>query len=917
MARRSNELFIGREYMNREGTSNKHPALISLYANVNANKISEDPIDVEALDIETDAKTGEMKLLGVYGESYRFFTENFLSIIEALARTCMRTDKALAYWNKLDPLVIYRVLLNGLPDKEARYRSLVRFGKVCGEWNKEDEKWDVKPVIELEFDDGYIFGIKQVIRSSIQFFMKAPAWENIETVWAFDIAQLFPSHLAEEAKRFDWYSKVDESAHEVDWERFWNEKHYREEIVLKSNFYDAKACKELAVVIQEDFKAAFGFYPRTLISQGSLARSAVAAALYKRYEYDHTDEKELMKKVAEEMKSIGFMSYYDDWAEKYGKETVKDIYCMSTEAYSGGYIDSIRYGYAKKGWYADIASAYPAVIAELDDLRGARVEGGKGEPPRPKHGYVLIRGTVTIPKHIHYHPLTVKHPLYPDTNIRPVGTFKGAYLLEERDYLKERGATFQNEEWYVIETSGNKSALAGVCNDFIELRKRLKEQGSSSEYMAKIAANSLYGILYEAVDTHKDETVEKTVEMEHKDDYYIEILSQYKNGIDFGDYVTNLKSHYDSDFGKVRAMWHSDDGIQPDVVAEELKSMGMGIKAEHPADIVIEIDGLYRMHMHKHKAKVTVYEEEVVRNGYRAGEFWNPIYAAIITARTRLTLAKAADAIEKKGGKPIVLMTDSITWQGDADMLPRELVKEQKTLGYFEPPEEVKDIVCLGTGRYGYKYREGGEWKEESKKRGLNARNLHDPASGELNAFSWVKALDIMREAKTSKIDVNVRLLVSVGIILHRNELSEESLGRIVDEKRNVDALVGMNKRHLLHDLDDIETLTHSLVDTEPVELLPAMFGVDEVPDQTYPVLRGELMKKVLVTKNENRKNKGKKRVAKYYAKNRAAIRSDCRRKYAMLKRLGFNASEATRYSNWSDASIDLLLQEKGIEKEE
>ena len=81
---------------------------------------------------------------------------------------------------------------------------------------------------------------------------------------------------------------------------------------------------------------------------------------------------------------------------------------------------------------------------------------------------------------------------------------------------------------------------------------------------------------------------------------------------------------------------------------------------------------------------------DVIRTGYRAGEFFNPIFATIITSRTRIKLALAAQKIEDAGGLPIELMTDCVYWQGDADMLPAEMWREKKTLGYFENLASIK-----------------------------------------------------------------------------------------------------------------------------------------------------------------------------------------------------------------------------------
>lgn len=87
------------------------------------------------------------------------------------------------------------------------------------------------------------------------------------------------------------------------------------------------------------------------------------------------------------------------------------------------------------------------------------------------------------------------------TNVRPVGEYRASYTIEERDYLILQGATFNNEVWYNIQTTGKKSPLADCVKTFSDLRTKFLAEGNSAQYMAKIANNSIYGITFEAVDT--------------------------------------------------------------------------------------------------------------------------------------------------------------------------------------------------------------------------------------------------------------------------------------------------------------------------------------------------------------------------------------------------------------------------------
>lgn len=833
MARRENELFIGSNQLTIEGRVIKHPALIKYYATANVNKIKNKKPEIYAIDIETNHLTGELKLFGVWDgvrEKYSYYTHDFLNYMFMWVKNVVNKRGVLAHWNRLDPFIMFKQFLLALPS-EQQQRGLEKYGKISGEWDRKTHEWTVEPVARVTIGD-IEFGIKNVIRSSIQFYIKKPWDDDIKTVWAFDIAQMLPGGLESEAnKRFDWYSKVDKSAHLVDWDRFEKDKDYRENIVLKSNMLDAKACHALAHTVLDDFKRAFGWYPASLVSSGSLARSALVADVWKRLEHEHSNKEQLKEAVFEEISSIGIMKFYDEWAENHGAEFMKDLYALLTEAYSGGYIEAVYYGYSPEAWYADLASAYPAEIQYLYDLRNASWDYGEGEPPHAEKGYVFIRGEVTIPEGVNYHPVTVKHPIFKDTNIRPTGEFRASYTIEERDFLLEQGATFKNEAWYRIETEGKLSPLAKSCTNFVKLRQHLRKQGDSAQQRAKDSANSLYGILYEAISIHKQLTHDEVVLDAQGDGYY--------------------------------------------------KSLGLGT-------------------------------DDVVRTGYRAGEFWNPLYASVITSRVRLKLARASVEIEKKGGKPVILMTDSITWQGTADMLPKDMVKTPKTLGYFEPPEKVKDLVCLGSGRYGYK-DETGE-KYEAKKRGLNAVDIHDPNGVPLGDFNWEKVLNVMKQTNETEIDIKVRTLVSPGLVYHSLENYQvEDLGRIIEDKRNVKAVVGKTKRAINREIENPQKLASQLVKTDPIHLVTGMFGKYEVMDQTLPQLREQMMKRKLMTRQERKRDTSNRTSKRYYKKHHATIRKNYKERYAYIRGFGYDWVTSQRMANWSDGRVEEKLREDDV----
>lgn len=882
--------------MTIEGRNIKHPGLIRVYATPNISKITDEPLKLIGLDLETNHKTAELKLLGFWnGTRYTYYTNDFLDNLFMWVRAARNNDLAIAYWNRLDPFVLFKQFLQRLYSDMEREDALNRFGKISGEYDRQMSLWKVSPVIKVQMSDGYEFGISQAIRSSIQFYYNRPG-EEPNKVWAYDIAQLYENGLENEAtQRLPWYSKVDKSAHLVDWQRFETDKDYKENIVLKSNAFDARAVYELGYSIQTDFFNAFGHYPRTLISQGSLARAAIVANVSDWFS-DIEEEKERKETISKEIAAIGLLNYHDQWAEQLGQDQFKDFYCLLTESYSGGYIEAIRYGYSPTAWYADIASAYPGVIQHLYDLRDAVITQGAGEPPHTPNSYVFIRGVVNIPAHINYHPITIKHPIFMETNIRAVGEYRASYTLDERDFLLSVGATFSDEVWYQVETKGELSPLAKVCVNFVELRKKFKKAKSSSQYMAKIAANSLYGILFEAVPTYQEVMTEKEIIVKGVNPYK-EHLQPYLKRMDLSSIRSDMKYTYGKDlYTKVWNRWHKLGGITPDVVKDELEHRGVYLQATTSADIIVEIQNKYEQDL----TERTTYEEPTISvDGYRAGEFWNPLYASIITARTRVLMSKAANAIERNGGKPIIMMTDSILWQGRFEDMPSELWREEKTLGFYEKPAQVTEVVALGSGRYGFTDEDG---EKTAKRRGLNASEIHDPDGIDLTEFDWMNAIKIMEKTNSDKINITVRSLISPGVILGNHNYSWKDLGLVTEQHREVSAIVGRTKRFMEKDaVKNPGILANRLVDTKSIYIGEGtIYNSEGILDQSLPELRRLTMGMNLETKNERRKRKVNDNVGRYYQSNKDRFKTN----YDKLRGMGYNSNEATKMCKWSDERL-------------
>lgn len=922
MARRENELFIGSEYLNIEGRTIKHPALIKRYATLNINKISKKPIKLIGLDIETDSNTAELKLFGVWtGTTYSYTTNNFLLHLYKWVKWACRRKTDIAYWNRLDPFVLYKTMLNLLHPNQVQ-DSLERFGKVGGEWDNKIGKWKVHPVCEVEVN-GVKFGIRNVIRSSVQFFYYVEGSKTLNTVWAYDIAQLYDKGIEAEAlynigtkenpmPRLSYYTKIDKSAHLVDWNRFETDEYYRNEIVLKSNELDARAVYDLGLLVSKDFKKAFNYYPVSLVSSGSLARAGIVASVFNHYKLD-PDDKENPKRieVADDISAMSFIHHYDRWLASHGADVVKQLYAIACESYSGGLIEAKTYGYLPNVSMADLTQAYPMWIQQLKDLRESTIETGIGEPPRIKNSYIMIRGTVNIPEDVSIHPLTVKHPLNKETNIRPVGIFRASYILEERDFLIEQGATFTDEEWYAVVTKGDESPLARVSKQFSSKRLELLSMNDSAEYRVKKSGNSVYGLTMEAVDTYEEQLKRFNEEVNLFNDIKNR-TRPYLKKINLKSVKDELKYVFGHEYKRIYSRFNNPNGRELDDVINDIESSGI-IEGNTNVDKFI-----YLMKIYDNKETATdIYERVVVSNlGYRAGEFFNPIYATFITAMTRIQLCRAALEIEKKGGKVALLMTDSIFWTGGKDLLPIDMYREKKTTGYFEKPKDYTDFLCLGSGRYEYRSSEG---IIQAKTRGLNAVDFHDPNGVWLSKFSWLDAMKddntwvIDDESKEQRLKIKVRTLISVGMIVNSKEYRVSDLGRIIEVERTVDLIVGKSKRKPLNIPKDLKDLLHGTVETVPLYLDYGMFGKgDKVLDQTLPLLREKLMSMNALSKADKTRIKGKARSKKYRSKKGDDLKESYNSNYAMLKDLGYSRDEAKRMSNWSIERVRLQLTKDG-----
>ena len=868
-----NSLF-NQTKLNLYSTRPKHPLLIKSFSVPSGGKITKSPMRFIGLDLETNCDTGQLRLLGFYeNNQYYHYTSNFISCIFNLLKFCSVSNTKIVYWNKLDPFILYKQFLLEL-DITDQMDSIQRYQKISGKFDKKLKQWepDNPPLVKISFGD-YELGIVQCIKNAYEFFYRKHDSEYLNKIWAYDMALFYKKPLEEIGKTYlPWYSKIGTEVHllnKKDWERFETDAEFREKVLL-SNEYDARAVYELANQLQNDFFEVFHWYPTTFISPGSLTRTAYMAVMTNDHS-DIEDEKERSRKVYDELLSIGINSHLDSFRKQLGNTDFKDFISLATECYKGAKIECLGFGVLKEAYLADISGAYVSFAMQLKDFRGVIITKGTGPIPQKANTMTLIRGKVTIPDTIlsEYHTILIKHPLNPAMNICAIGTFVVSYYEEEREFLIKLGATFEDETWYQLQFLDSPSPLAKIATTFNNMRFDYLRKGDKKETIAKDCGNSIYGISFEAIMTYLMSFSENTYS-ENTYYPYKKLLAPYRHKIRFDFLQPELKYMFDKKYNSIASLWQGKQ-IYPDTAKMELAENGLLLESDHPAEIIREIDEKYRM---KQKMVQTYKQQQINENGYRAGDYFNPIIAGWITMHCRLLLSEACIEIVKNGGKIVFLQTDSVAWEGSAENLPLRFWKEQKTVGYFEKPEKVRDLVSLGAGRY--EYRKSNE-KYVAKKRGLNLTDLLDQTGIVVSDFSWLKALQ--KNPGKKSIFANVKVLISPPTAMIQKKRNIEDIGRIVKEKREIELFVGKQKRIFNITSNQLWNISKTMVYTKPLYIDYGITGRG-IPDYTLPEMRAELQKMTYHNKETKRKILTTRYNQTYYLQNRRRLLDKQLKKY-------------------------------------
>jgi len=514
--------------------------------------------DFNSIDIET--VDNELFIFGyVMDGKYCYSENNFYEVFHELLLESIRSKKDILTWSRYDNTHILKMLLSKLNNENEIYKILHRVGKVSPIFCYKYKNFDI--ILEKIIKDSFIFKISD-------------GRNKPKRITIYNLKNLYQGGLEKVAKNYglDYYSKLGEEYHIIDKKRYFSDIEYKK-MVLLSNELDNKVIIDIAKIMLENFKKFTGVYPKTIFTNGSIARSYLLA--YKEIKVKDLQYKSIFKK------------------SKYFNELLD----YSMRAYHGGKIESYVLGYIKKAKISDETSAYPYALSQLPKLTN-KVHYSKEPKFLNNFYYAFIKCDIIINNEKFIHPIIVKNPIN-NANISPYGYIENVIITKfEYDYLIKNGIEVIIKDFYGVEHIDGVFPYRNLVYYLFENRIKYSKTNMSVSEMFKTIINSLYGITFELTDIFKEQ------------------------------------------------------------------------------------------------------EGEILWEGYRAGDFFNPVIASYITAFTRTYISEVSYNIIQNGGEVYLNMTDSIIFNGKITL---DIFSKDKTLGKFEMPTEISDIIILGAGRYEYK----------------------------------------------------------------------------------------------------------------------------------------------------------------------------------------------------------------------
>ncbi len=278
---------------------------------------------------------------------------------------------------------------------------------------------------------------------------------------------------------------------------------------------------------------------------------------------------------------------------------------------------------------------------------------------------------------------------------------------------------------------------------------------------------------------------------------------------------------------------------------------------------------------------------DYILSSYKAGPFWNPFYAAMITATARVLICSAAMEIQKRGGKILQINTDSIHWQGKETDLPQKYNTPvgvsgwvtDKTPGHLSKPVLYKDFISIACGVWGGYNTE--KEKFETKLRGFTI-------SHESNRHYLKELLEANIDSTNGSISIEGNKFISYKLAKILKDYGVNDIGRI--ERRNkrfgiISKTKGFNP--LVNSPQPCKDLLNGLTKIEQWNAMDFYAKSNEI-NKNLKILRGLCMEKIMnaKTRGTKRKETHKKYNAKRPKRNYTIEQNEIRKLKQKIQRL-------------------------------
>src|SRR5690554_7372912 len=395
-------------------------------------------IDIETVD-------NELFIFGyVLNDKYCYSESDFYEVLHQLLLESIRSKNDILTWSRYDNTHIFKMLLSKIEDENKIYKILRRVNKVTPVFSYKYKNFDI--ILKNIIKDSFIFKISD-------------GRNKPKRITIYNLKNLYQGGLEKVAKNYglDYYSKLGEEYHIIDKERYYKDNEYKK-MVLLSNELDNKVIIDIAKIMLENFKKFTGVYPKTIFTNGSIARSYLLA--YKEIK----------------VRDLQFKSKFNK--SKYYNELLD----YSMRAYHGGKIESYVLGYIKKAKISDETAAYPYALSKLPKLT-KKVHYHIGTTLLDNFYYAFIRCDIIIENEKFIHPVIVKNPIN-NANISPFGYIENVIITKiEYDYLIKNGIEVIVKDYYGIEHIDNVFPYKNLIDHLFENRMKYRKNNVSVSEM--------------------------------------------------------------------------------------------------------------------------------------------------------------------------------------------------------------------------------------------------------------------------------------------------------------------------------------------------------------------------------------------------------------------------------------------------